>query len=89
MLYLESCRAGNGSSNGTEHGERMTKYRGSATVCVVCADKVGHHSGETVVGRKPNGVPRLLCGKRQCRKVWNDPTQRAAIVAKWVENREA
>jgi hypothetical protein len=66
----------------------MANYRKSATLCVVCGDRVGHYTGETVVGRKPNGVPRLLCGKRACRKVWADDAKRADIVSRWVENRD-
>lgn len=61
--------------------------RHSATLCVVCGDRCPHKSSE-VVGRKPNGIPRLLCGKSSCRRTWADPVKRSALMAKWVENRE-
>jgi len=65
----------------------MSTNRKSATLCVVCGDRVSHGE-ESVVGRKPNGVPRLLCGKRACRKAWADDAKRAALMARWVENRD-
>lgn len=59
----------------------------SATLCVVCGERVAHSHIAAVVGRKPNGVPRLLCDRRSCRKAWADPERRAAMQARWVENR--
>lgn len=63
----------------------MSTYRKSASLCVVCGDRVSHAHG-LVVGRKPNGVPRLLCGKARCVKVWRKSG--ADIAATWVENRK-
>jgi hypothetical protein len=59
-------------------------HRKSATLCVVCGDRVSHKFG-VVVGRKPNGVPRLLCGGHSCNREWK--RNGAVIAATWIENR--
>lgn len=52
--------------------------------CEVCRGRVTHKFG-LVIGRKPSGMPRLLCGKRECVREWK--LKGREIASQWVENK--
>lgn len=54
--------------------------------CEICRGRCTHKFG-VVVGRRPSGMPRLLCGRRQCVREWGE--KGADIASRWVENRAA
>jgi len=60
--------------------------RHAATVCEICREALRPHHETLEVGRKANGVPRLIHNRHHCRKRWE--REGHAIMAEWPENRD-